>query len=453
MMRFLIVWVLWIVALQFALAKDTVVISDTMYQNQAFTPKEKEIFDTDWEGMRVWRWSKAQSYCQKLKLEGYDGWRVASRKELEAIMADAPSKNGLYVKSPFASKMPPLGGKYDDVWFWTRDSKSSKVGAFANFKKAKSGWADKSYKGYVLCTRSVGKEGDARADSVKLKKPILFDNNQEVWYSDLTKKGTGALGNYRLLYFYCQNFPSASIPAASRFIKHKNTTYFFAYNGKNKKSLNLYRTNGKPKGTKKIGSIGKEVAYSPIWVGNRLYFLSSEYLPQQDDPMEEKLWVLDTNTHHLSYVGETAVKEKTIMRPFVKSKKRLFFKRTFYDTSAKIAYEDLLIVKKRGFKKIKRFKGKIPKTLKKIEVSGRSYDLEPVTFLKWGCDDSDDQESFKIKEKALWYRDTKIAKLSGIKGLKVYGVALLFNGEKYAILASGKYLWGVDREGEIWRIR
>jgi hypothetical protein len=36
---------------------------------------------------------------------------------------------------------------------WTRDSKSSKIGAFVNFKKAKSGWANKSYKGYVICTR------------------------------------------------------------------------------------------------------------------------------------------------------------------------------------------------------------------------------------------------------------------------------------------------------------
>ncbi len=146
--------VLWLLT-QVLYAQSSIIIGKTMYQKQSFTVKDKQIFDSDWEGLRVWRWNKAQNYCENLKLNGYDGWRVASQKELQAIMTKKASNKGLYVKSAFVSTMPATGGKYDDVWMWIRDSKSSQLGAFVNFKKAKSGWADKSYKGYVICTRSV----------------------------------------------------------------------------------------------------------------------------------------------------------------------------------------------------------------------------------------------------------------------------------------------------------
>ena len=134
-------------------AKDTIVIGHTMYQNQLFSAKDKHVFDADREGSRVWNWENANNYCKKLKLDGYGGWKVASQKELQSIMMKKSSTNSLYVKSTFY--MPATGGKYDDIWMWTRDSKKSNLGAFVNFKKAKSGWANKKYKGYVICTRSV----------------------------------------------------------------------------------------------------------------------------------------------------------------------------------------------------------------------------------------------------------------------------------------------------------
>ncbi len=136
-------------------AQETISIGKTMYQKQAFSTKDKQVFDADREGSRVWNWSKAKNYCKRLNLGGYNDWRVANQKELQSLMTKKPSSTGLFVKSTFASSMPATGGKYDDVWMWTRDSKSSKLGVFVNFKKAKSGKADKSYKGYVLCTRSV----------------------------------------------------------------------------------------------------------------------------------------------------------------------------------------------------------------------------------------------------------------------------------------------------------
>jgi len=174
MNKFLIIAALF---LQFLSAESTVVIGNTMYQNQPFTKKDKHIFDTDWEGLRVWRWSKAQDYCKKLKIKGYSHWRVASQKELQSLMSKKPSDKGLFVKSKFASGMPAVDGTYDDVWMWTRESRG-KLGAFVNFKKAKSGWADKKYKGYVICTRSV------KALVGKQKRTVCKKNaRQELSYS------------------------------------------------------------------------------------------------------------------------------------------------------------------------------------------------------------------------------------------------------------------------------
>jgi hypothetical protein len=347
--------------------------------------------------------------------------------------------------------MPPLGGKYDDVWFWTRDSKSSKVAAFVNVKKHKADWADKKYKGYVLCTRSVGKTVKQNSGTIKLEKPILFEYQKKIWRSDLTKKGTMLLGDYSLLYFYCQNFPNASIPTASRLIKYKKSTYFFAYKGNNKKSLNLYRTNGTVKGTKKVGSIGNNVAYSPIWVEDKLYFFSSEYLPQQADPPEEKLWMLDAKANRLGYIGET-IKNKSddILFPFAQSKTKLFFKSWTYG-KGNIAGV-WVVDQKKGFKKVKSFK-KIPDDLKSIKVAGKNYRLNPLKALPWGCGADSIQGSFKIEKKSILYKNKQIIKLSNVKGLKVYDVSLVFNGEKYSIIASNDKLWGVGSKGKLERLK
>ena len=173
--RYLIGIMLFLLAVTLS-AKETITIGKTMYQNQAFTSKDKQIFDADKEGSRVWSQGKAVKYCKKLTLGGYDDWRVASQKELQNIMTKKASSKGLFVKSGFV--MPTTGGKYDDVWMWTQDSKKTNLGAFVNFKKAKSGWADKKYKGYVLCTRSV------KTDVAKQKRTVCKDNaRQEMTYS------------------------------------------------------------------------------------------------------------------------------------------------------------------------------------------------------------------------------------------------------------------------------
>jgi|GEM_PF-6209845 len=448
---FLLYIILWVLSLESVLANDTVVIGDTMYQNQAFTAKDKYIFDTDWEGLRVWRWSKAQDYCKKLKLDDYDGWRVANKRELERIMTSSPSKGGLYIKSVFSKKMPSLGGKYDDVWMWTREGREGGIGAFVNLKKRKTGWADKKYKGYVICTRSIGKDFKSNTTIKKLKKPLLFEYKKNIWRSDMTQKGTKPLGNYSLLYFYCQNGLSPSIPHASRLVKHKKTTYFFAYRGNDKKDLNLYRTNGRARGAKKIGSIGDNVAFSLVWVGDRLYFLSSAYLPQQADPPEEKLWMLDTRADRLRYIGETIKNNSNdILYPFAQSKRKLFFQRWSAGKGdiAGVWFVD----QKEGFKKVKGFK-KVPDHLESIKVAGESCRLSPLKTLPWGCGSESIQGSFKIEKRSISYKKRQILKLSNIKDLHVHNVELVFNGEEYAILASANHLWGITSRGEMKRLR
>lgn len=188
---------MWIVAIwimgTLLCAGSTTTIGTVMYQNQPFTKKDKHIFDTDWEGLRVWQWRKAQAYCKKFELNGYDDWQVASRDELKALFS-SQRHNGLRVKKAFASQMPPLGGRYDDVWMWTRESKGSKLGGFVNFKTAKSGWADKKYKGYVLCTRK------ARALSSKQKRTVCKDNaRQETTYSRNWEKAWNTCSGYTAL--------------------------------------------------------------------------------------------------------------------------------------------------------------------------------------------------------------------------------------------------------------
>ena len=456
MKKFIIVSV--IVAIFFSILdakdKDVLVIGHTMYQKQKIDYKTVVTFAADKEGKRVWNWSHAQRYCKNLKLNSYSDWQVSSRTELLKIMTKDQGYNGLYVKNNFAKYMPEPDPKYFDVWMWTRDSKASSLGAFVNFKKGKTGWADKKYKGYVICTRNLGKNLKLNADIAKHKKPLLFEYKKNIWRSDLTKKGTMPLGNYSLLSFNCQTGLNPSVLSMSRLIKHKKTTYFFAYKGQNKKSLNLYRTHGTVNSTKKIGSIGNNVAYSPVWIGDKLYFLSSAYLPQQADPSEEKLWMLDAKANRLRYIGET-IKNKSndIMFPFAKSKTKLFFKTFSYGSKGKKEREWIFTTgQQKGFKKVKSFK-KIPDDLKSIKVAGKSHRLKSLDLLPWGCGADSIQGSFKIEKKSILYKNKQIIKLSNVKDLKVYDVELVFNGEKYAVLASSNHLWGVNSRGKMERLK
>ncbi len=178
MKRHFIAIVVWGIA-SLLYGQNSVIVGTTMYQNQKIDYKTVVIFAADKEGKRVWNWNHAQRYCQNLRLNGYRDWRVASKAELLEIMANYQGYNGLYVKKIYAQYMPEPDPKYFDVWMWTRDSRSSILGGFVNFKKGQTGWADKKYKGYVICTRKVKKV--TKNNSLKTTCPS--DTKQELSHS------------------------------------------------------------------------------------------------------------------------------------------------------------------------------------------------------------------------------------------------------------------------------
>ena len=165
-----------------------ITINGIDYANLNFNHRDKQIFDSDTEGSRVWNWENAKKYCSSLYYFHGGGWQVASRAELLAIMAHRRQvSSNLYIKPSF--KMPRAGGRYNDVWFWSRNSNGN-LGAFVNFKKHTSGWADKKYKGYVLCTRMARKHTS--------NKHCRGDAKQENSHSKNWLKAWSVCGGYHL---------------------------------------------------------------------------------------------------------------------------------------------------------------------------------------------------------------------------------------------------------------
>ena len=172
--------------------------------------------------------------------------------------------------------------------------------------------------------------------------------------------------------------------------------------------------------------------------------------------MKEKLWVLDTRTNSMRYVGKTASEKKGNMYPFAKSNTKLFFKYISYDDNRKQEYQEIWTTDpKKGLKKVKRFQ-KIPDNLKNIKVVEKNHKLKPLDSLIWGCHDimiNSKQESFKIANKFLLYKNRQILNLSSVKDLKVYDAKIVYNDREYSLIASNGKLWGVDGSGNIKKLK
>lgn len=447
---------------QLVMAQNSTVIGDTIYQNQAFSTKDKEIFDSDKEGSRVWNWSQAQRYCKRLKLDGHSGWRVASQKELQLLMSKTPKSNGLYIHPRFAHNMPKIGGRYDDIWMWTRDKKSTKIGAFVNFKKAKQGWAEKRYKGYVLCTRKVSTSRKKN----RLKKVMLFESNAQVWRSDMSPKGTYALGAYQLSDFQvCGIIPlgysreHACSDESSGFVRFGKYKYFFAHKGSSK-ILNIYRTDGTKKGTKKIASLGKKVAYMPMVIAHNLYFMRSSYVPFQTEPPDRELWVVDMKRAKAKKIiqlnFDTSINGSNYFSMYASSKSHLFLQAHHYDEKSKITNKELWLVEKnnKNIRKLKEFKDEIPENLKSIKVSGVINKLTKVpNNSSFGWERFIPKGEFSIKEGFLLHKGAKIANLSKIKGLISHKANIVYNSKEDTIIESSGKLWGVDDTAKVLRLQ
>jgi len=446
---------IWIFLLFYTIvsANGSITIGNTIYQNQPFSSKDKEIFDRDGEGSRVWSWNNAQRYCQRLEVDGSSEWRVASRVELKKLMDSSLSRGGLYVKEKFAKNMPPLGGKYDDIWFWTRDSRSSKVATFINFKKNKIGWADKNYKGYILCTR----------EPKRLNNSIFFEYRDKIYSTNFTKSSTKVVGDYRLMHFlsgYFDGTADGNIRAVntddpSAFIRYGRSIYFFGYRKKSK-ILNIYQIDSHHK-VHTIAPLGKNMAYSPIKLGDKLYFLVSSYVPYQTDPPDRSLWVLDLKKATAKLVERLDNKKITdgydyfLIYGYTDS--RLLLRGMKWVEKEDKQYYALWATKANGIVKLKEFKEKISKDIKSIKIDNKDrkiIKIKPKDDFGWSIFLPNGR--FTIKGKHLYYSDKKIANLPKVDNSTTNKIEVIYNGENNAMLSMKDHLWSVDRYGDTRRI-
>jgi len=116
--------------------KGITVIDGLMYQNQPFRKK--------------YTWEEAKEYAQKLRLGGYDDWRLPTRDELKKLLTKKKTKgkNGeYYICKEFVDNLESFS------WFWTSEEKGSSSAWSVVFHRGYGNWYYKSNNGYALCVR------------------------------------------------------------------------------------------------------------------------------------------------------------------------------------------------------------------------------------------------------------------------------------------------------------
>jgi len=171
--------------------ENTVTIDGLMYQNQPFSQQDKENYDNQVEGGRVWTWEGAKNYCDNLTLGGKSDWRLPQKDELMKLGSvqlynsygdyknhdewralhlekwkkwfednkDKRIKNSkgyeYFIRQEFVENMPPLNGKFKGVslWYTTEYNNNSSIAWRVNFIHGYNYWFDKSNESYALCVR------------------------------------------------------------------------------------------------------------------------------------------------------------------------------------------------------------------------------------------------------------------------------------------------------------
>ena len=137
--------------------KNIITIDNLMWQDEPYTKADKQHYDKDTEGGRVWHHKGAKEYCSSLTLGGYEDWRLPTKDELISLLTKSSSKNSkgysYYIKKEFLENMPPLNGEYSNAVFFTSTSKDSSSFWVVGFGYGSGVWNDDSHSGYVRCVR------------------------------------------------------------------------------------------------------------------------------------------------------------------------------------------------------------------------------------------------------------------------------------------------------------
>jgi len=138
--------------------KGITIIDGLMYQNQPFT--------------KTYTWEEAQEYAKKLRLGGYDDWRLPTRAELNKISNikmygkydkgwqkwfnqnkhkkfKGSKGKELFVRDAFLENMQTE----NYPWFWTLEEENSFYTWHVGFYNGFDSWYDKTNNNYVLCVR------------------------------------------------------------------------------------------------------------------------------------------------------------------------------------------------------------------------------------------------------------------------------------------------------------
>jgi len=113
-------------------------IGDLMWQDEPYTEKEKEVYDKSKEYGKVLKWKHAVEYCQSLVLNGYDDWRLPSKKELIGLY-----KNKKQLKN--------VASYY--YWSATTNVSDSSDAWYVSFYNGYDNWYSKTREGYIRCVR------------------------------------------------------------------------------------------------------------------------------------------------------------------------------------------------------------------------------------------------------------------------------------------------------------
>lgn len=127
---------LMIISVSLSLASDVLIDSKTglMWQDNSAAKYTKK----DWEG--------AMDFCSKLRLAGYDDWRLPTIKELETILGTSP--RNMDMKKGFKN----VGGS---GYYWTSsvDESNKDFAWMMNFKRGYEYINYKTYERYIRCVR------------------------------------------------------------------------------------------------------------------------------------------------------------------------------------------------------------------------------------------------------------------------------------------------------------